>query len=441
MMDGDYDVPYSLVKHKTLANGKTFEQTLAPYFGKISLKDVEDGLPLLTIFVPTLPENSFSAELWDTENQVPFVAIVKNGKNSEDISVLSPEGEWGTIERHLIPSFPVVVIKNSERLTHSVQQGFEESKAARTFHPGNGLTYKFLSDVFDNELVKAPRKENTRVVSPSQIDQKLIDAYNTYKSTDGWQRDMIYYDITPSTPNGSFKYNFVEYIRNFKIAGDARANYAKLADDPGYNEGDPYIKTLRSSGWTEGYYEFKVSTLVLAKNGVGETLTQYFSATGPQLFDVTYTVTKEGVWPFRYNYYTIKTVTAKELQIDAFIMNWDLNKYAFTLRIDIEELDLTVNVVESVSVTSTFATNFEQTVGLDKLGLKFGSTTSTSKTESLTKTYTLGSESLGYVLVNFADNVIISAQTTDPNPANWKYTTREYVNSIFSISVEPKRVQ
>ena len=56
------------------------------------------------MFVPTLPENSFSAELWNTETQMPFVAIRLNTTN--DVPVISPEGEIGTIPSHLIPSFP-----------------------------------------------------------------------------------------------------------------------------------------------------------------------------------------------------------------------------------------------------------------------------------------------------------------------------------------------
>ena len=106
-----------------------------------------------------------------------------------------------------------------------------------------------------------------------------------------------------------------------------------------------------------------------------------------------------------------------------------------------EELDNTVLVEETVSHTSSFANNFEQTIGIGKIGLKFGSSSTTGKTEGLKKIYTTGSDPMGTVLVNFADRVVISAQTTDPNPANWKYTTREYANFMFSISVEPKFVQ
>ena len=224
MMDGDYDVPYSLVKHKTLANGKTFEETLAPYFKEIGLKDIEAGLPLLTIFVPTLPENSFSAELWNTETEIPFVAIVLNTIN--DIPVISPEGEMVTIPANLIPSFPVVVIKENERMVYSTQPGYEQSKATRTFN-ANGLTYKFLDDAFDQELLKK-NSNKLRTATRSQIDQKLIDAYNTYNTVDGWQRDMIYYGITPTSPNGNLSYDFVEHITSFRIAGDVRNNYKHI---------------------------------------------------------------------------------------------------------------------------------------------------------------------------------------------------------------------
>lgn len=36
---------------------------------------VENQIPNLTIFVPELPDNSFSAELWDVETDIPDVGV------------------------------------------------------------------------------------------------------------------------------------------------------------------------------------------------------------------------------------------------------------------------------------------------------------------------------------------------------------------------------
>jgi molecular chaperone DnaK (HSP70) len=45
-----------------------------------------------------------------------------------------------------------------------------------------------------------------------------------------------------------------------------------------------------------------------------------------------------------------------------------------------------------------------------------------------------GNDELGSVIINFADKVIIGRSGTN-------YVTREYDNTVFAISVEPKRVQ
>ena len=101
------------------------------------------------------------------------------------------------------------------------------------------------------------------------------------------------------------------------------------------------------------------------------------------------------------------------------------------MRIDLEEVDNTTVVTETVSQTSKFATNF----GIDasifkKIGLKFGANLENTTTNSLARQYTLNSNQLATFLVNFADNVIISGTTS-----------REYSSDDISISVEPKRVQ
>ena len=121
-------------------------------------------------------------------------------------------------------------------------------------------------------------------------------------------------------------------------------------------------------------------------------------------------------------------------------MNWDLNNYATTLRIDVEESDNTTTYTQTTTETTKFATNFGIDGTIKKIGLKFGASLENNVTNTLVLTYTLGSEILGTALVNFADKAII-AKTNVPFITGEYYNTREYDNGIFSISVEPKRVQ
>ena len=370
---------------------------------------------------------------------MPFVAIQLNTTNN--VPIISPEGEEYILDAELIPSYPVVVIKENERLITDKQNGFALTKTTRILTSSRGVSYKFVDDIFDNEL-KENRKinDNHRVVQSWEIDQKLITAFQTYIGADGWQRDYIYYDITPSAPNGQLSYDFVEHIRYFDIVNaNVRAVYDEMAKQT--TEADPQIKSgKKSSGWTEGYFEIRANTLIQAQNGIGSTITNNYLVSGPGLFNVTYTIDRRGVWPFRYDYYIINTVTDKPQLTNYPIVNWDLNNYGASFRVDIEETDNTTIVSESTTETVKFATNFgiDVTV-LKKLGLKFGASLERTTSSTQTRQYTLGSYQMGTVVVNFADNVIISNAClvcADPG-----YVTREYANNIFSIGVEPKRVQ
>ena len=72
--DQDCDVLYQMIKDRPVGEGKTFRQVLLEHAGNESaLKAIEKELPLLTILVPELPENSFSAATWNVDTQVPWL--------------------------------------------------------------------------------------------------------------------------------------------------------------------------------------------------------------------------------------------------------------------------------------------------------------------------------------------------------------------------------
>lgn len=430
MSNGDYNVLYALVKDKKLSSGKSFEEARAPHFGGLDkLRAIERQAPLLTMFVPTLPENSFSAEKWDADSEIPFVAIRLSSTN--DVPIISPEGEEYMLDSELIPSYPVVVIKDNERMMYKGQLGYDQLKSTRVLTNSEGVNYKFVSDIFDSHIQSQRSQENFRLIT--NIDQKLVDAYNIYQGADGWQRDYIYYGLTPGNPNGQLSYDFVEHIRSFNIVGNARSVFNAMSAN-NTDVSDPQIHSgKRSSGWTEGNFEIKANVLIQAKNGIGQNIPSDYLVNGTGLFNVTYIIDRRGVWPFRYDYFIINTVTAKPQAVNFPIVPWDLNNYAAVFRIDIEESDSPTKVTTSTTETVKFATNFaiEGTL-LKKIGLKFGASLENTVSNTVTRETTLGSYEMGPVIVNFADKVVVSG---------FPYNSREYSNNVYSISVEPKRVQ
>ncbi|MDX6189930.1 hypothetical protein SGQ83_11265 [Flavobacterium sp. Fl-318] len=432
MFDNDYEVLYQMIKDERLEGNITVREMILKNLGNEALlNSIEINNPTLTILVPELPENSFSAQLWNTENQIPKVAIRLSTTNN--IPVINLDGSEEIIKQEYIPAYPIIVIKDNERIVvsnNSVNKGIK----TRSVGVFNGVNYKFLDNSFDG--VNKSKAELARTVEVSAIDPKIITAYNTYNAVnvDGWQRDYIYYGITPDSQKGPFKYNFQEGIKSFMLQGDLNSAYDKIAEQTG----DPYMPGRISAndlsnigGWADGSFEFKVRILVNAKNGVGSEIIKYFSARVRDLFSFKYLG-----GPF---YFYRRFEGFKKMDLNIPIFNWDLDQYASTIKIDVEEVDLTVTTVLTESRNAEFASNFSVDVSggykdYVKVGLKYGTSQKITKTSTVQKTFTEGNDLLGDVIVNFADNVIIGADGAN-------YTTREYSSGLYSIGIEPIRVQ
>lgn len=62
MIDDDYDVLYMLVKDVKLKDNSTLESSLSKYMPIKDISNLIQEIPTLTIFVPELIDDSFSAE-------------------------------------------------------------------------------------------------------------------------------------------------------------------------------------------------------------------------------------------------------------------------------------------------------------------------------------------------------------------------------------------
>ena len=144
--DYDYDVLYMLVKDKKLSGGGTLEEFLSKYMSKENLLALYKEMPTLTVFVPVLPNDIFSAEKWNVAQEVPFVAY-KSKENQ--ILFVDNAGKVNTIKSNEIPSFPIVVVKPSERviLRSASTRNFKEANVVRA---ENGLNFVFEYEEFNN---------------------------------------------------------------------------------------------------------------------------------------------------------------------------------------------------------------------------------------------------------------------------------------------------
>lgn len=432
--DKDYDVLFNLIKDQKMEDGESVYEKITKYASsKENFEMNLNKMPLLTIYVPVLPE--FSAENWKPESQIPMIAVEPD-KKQKDVEIYDGDGNKIELEFKYIPAFPVIVIKENERVTiqntgsnnlNSNRQFIKGSDMPVAFAKKDGLTYSFISNDFNGTI-------QSRVTTASGIDAVNIEAFN---SGDEWQRDYVYYGITPTNTNGIFTNRFSEFIRSFKFINGN--DYYLVSDQTG----DPTLRNpfiyfddvppLPSYKWTEGNYEFRISILINAKNGVGQELRKIFTAQGQDLFEPVYQIKKN----FLYWTYTVVGVTSKEFYpTNLELIPWDLEQYGSAWKFIVSEYDPTEELTRSVTNSSTFGANFGVDINTGqktKIGPKFGISATTTSSTTYTYKTTTGSDDLGEGILDFRSPIIT-------NYASGNYATYEVTTGVVSLSVEPKRI-
>lgn len=465
-IDYDYDVLYSLIKDEQINDGISFEDLLSQHLTQEELDNIPIYLPTLTIFIPTLPEDYFSAEKWDIENEVPAIAIQINKKR--DILIYHLNGEEEIIPIGIIPAFPILVVKENERIVKNTILTRSNNSLASHSH------LQFIDKTFDNTRnINAnadylninlysrppsggtdPSVDNPELYLPDNL-KKIIDACNVYPiSSSGWQRDYVYYDISPNKDKGPFNYNFKEYLVGFEMLGNGTDAYYKISDqdeDPKTNIGITQLGNILN--WTDGEFEFKAKVYLGNKNAFGNELITFFRVNPNDLFsaDTEITASRPGM-----TYFKIKGLICKRARLDLPLFEWNLENYSANIKIAIEEVDGQETTVETTTTSSEFATNFNfdaawgETV---KIGAKFGTSYKETRTISFQITKTRGNDELGEIIVNFADPIILdnklkvnvhtqggrpgSTVTYDSEPAS--YNTK-YSTGWYRLYITPKRI-
>ena len=452
MFDRDYDVLYHLIKNEDLDNGGTVRDLLLKHIGEEELSEIERTIPLLTLFVPELPENTFSASLWNVTEQIPVVGITSNKTNN--VNIINSDGDAYVLPCHVAPGFPVVVVKECERVV--VTEGGKSTASGRTMS-GGGVSFQFLGDCFDGSLKIAKSDQeigatqtssNGRLTALSLTKHlKLMLAYTAFPNTNGWQRDYMYYNLTPEVTKGPFVSDIVEHITLFRLRGDAVSAYQKISDqtsgahiDPKFQEGYWWDSRYSpqpsvSVGWTGGYFEFRVTVTMNSKiSTIGNQFIAYFHATPVELFDMRW-VRPSAENPY---FYYLKIMGTKDKYTNLQLFPWDLESYSSTIKIEIEEIDEEKTVNRSETRTSKVADNFGFDAGFGevvKLGLKYGKNVAKDKTQTLQWTETQGSDKLGSVILNFGDRFITGTQS-DGNGGTL-FNVPEYTTGWYSIMILP----
>lgn len=439
MFDKDYDILYQMVKDYPIGNGETFRERLAHYAASSNeLISIEQQLPLLTIFIPTLP-GGFSAETWQTDTEVPLVAVRKLG--DKKIPFYGADGREAIMQPSDTPGFPVVVIKQNERVLAATGSTRTENEKTPFFYQNQQFSFNFTGGAFDgihsnpktaariapqvNKLSVAAGNGGTagRVAhAPGfEAEERVISAPNitAFELTQAnpsaiWQRDYVYYGLTPTNNRGPLKTNFRETIRAFRLS---TAGINKIADHPtnpaDYDPLNPVVGSTNgnTSAWTDGYFEFTINVLYNAKVGQNSTSVD-FGARPDDLYDITYEHIQGGFWLWKYDYYKITSVTPKIMYPSVDIATWDLQNFGTAWVYKIYETNTTTSVTQTYRLQTTYAENFEinagGTIGVVKVDGKYGASATTVRENTISYAYKLESTNLGEKVAYFYNPVIVS---------------------------------
>lgn len=431
--DKDYDVFYPFVRDKIVCGEKTFRDCLLDYVDEKSLLKIENDNPFLTIYVPDWEWlGAFSVNDWDTSNDDVFVGIADNNSKHR---LFSNGAYFGTLNEGEIPNFPIMIIKDNERMTLTQPATRAES-----------LEYSFVDDAFDNSIstrVTAQEYRRYFAVNPgsnyvsksdfAKISPESIAAWKEYGDDEyESQRNLVYFNAKKNENRGLINPKIRESIVAIKLI-DTNC----IEED----EKDPHLhkakkkrsdfsdEDLLEEIWSEGNLEIKFHVTTLDQNNQSIVLCDNALSVKPKdLFDVSsikcHFYHKSTFSPKEYVYLPTKSDLVPKwyylpdvLKLDY----WNLSKESTALSVYVYELDaeITDEVELNESLTKQNSISFGAKIGGKyELNFDFNAPTST-----VTHKYTVkkGSDKLGDIVVYYND-YIIKSETTDKYELNY-YST------------------
>ena len=336
-----------------------------------------------------------------------------------------------TLSLDEVPCFNVLILNENERV------------GVKATTRGEVKDYYFVNPIYDNVSVKATRSQ---ILSSSQIGQRAISAYSYFYSPDGgpfsyeFQRDYIYYGITPENNSGTLIGSTSEYINYIEV--DPRM-YARIADQDedarltgkttATREKRPYTESeLLAKFWTKGSYCFHI---VVSTSTQSNAFDIPIVAAPSDLWDFNiHTWKSQHKTAFRHSKYTSKICLEDFTPKPYYISNdrlislgkWDISKESLERYVSVYEWD------ESESIDSTSTYEFTDVVSQSIDGKLSGSYSwekkasvsgevnynwkdveTTKKTHTVSIKVTKKSDNLGCTTIYYNDPIIEKSISND----------------------------
>lgn len=440
MFDKNYDFLYYPLRNEKVDDNLSFRDILVANSSEKEITVIEKNLPLLNILVPRIAFLNVFPENLDTKDSGIPVAI-ENNDNGTDLYVRGQKvDEFADSE---FPGFNVIVVNLNTRVSAS------EASSTRSTN-GELWSYNFKSKNYNgNTLTRSYNSSFDHSQMPSYLYKKAEKAFEKGFNKDdnsinqiAFQRDNIYYGMTPTKTTGELNRSVTEYLSYMIV--DPKV-YTKISDEQSNHiNDDPYIKensiinkknplshdeVIRKM-WTEGAYNF---------------IFEISSSNSKESAKMPIPVFPEEIWNFnikgsfkkgglfhrdKYKYEIDPTkFTSKIYYFDPATVTfgkWDIANESLVRYISIYEEDSGDDVTETSteSFTHVQSSNFKGDIkiglGLGNIGGKqatgdadFSSQTNSSNTTTTTNTITIkrhqGDDLLGYKIpIYFYDPIIVS---------------------------------
>lgn len=420
-LDNDYDVIYGFCKDHFVQGKETFQDVLTDfeeYPGQ--LEEIVINNPTLTILVPQLPGDVFSADTWDTKNTIPFVTA----NVGKAIPVYYDGIEVYRIKENEVPAIATLLVKDNERIR-------SKTPSLKASSGLNKTSYEFISEAFDGfsktkSRATVQNDPNLRTFLNTfdfEVSPKIMQGATEFPITNGgWQRDYVYYNLKNiPNPKGVLDRSYYECISAIKITNSG-LSLMMDQDDPTYSNTDNYNtrdekRSYRGPGkfWRDGKFEIQIDVLINDISGAGSVFSTVVSAKGDELFGSEYSETvnvpprNSPAGTPTYVYRTLSKMVPRYFYCHIPIKEWELDKMGSSWKISLRENDDNTVITQSETTTTKFASNFGVDVGWGekvKIGLKFGVSAEVTNTSTTSVQRTLSNDFLGDAIVNFSDPIL-----------------------------------
>lgn len=392
--DRNYDILYGAVKDEQIG-GVKFHDILSSYSTVDSLNDMTAGIPLLNIYLTrTAIFGIFPEDLDVNDEEVPIAVSMSDSTRFFVNGTLET-----TMAKGEIPAFHVFVVNENSRVV--VNNGVD--------YVSNGLKalsrndYTFKSPLFDARLDNNLKSIRTNM---SVAGRRVHDAFQYFHGAGhgsdqkAFQRDYLYYGITPYKQTGTLNASTSEYLCYIKVSPRA---YFKIADvmPTGSIQEDPICEEQRNPSdehwvakykgtdsqkrkltqeelvdklWTKGAYELRFD-IIDSKQGEANVI--YVPVRPEEIWNFNLDIDRQHKTWFRHTKSTYKIDPKKFTSKEYFLPEaidlgkWDISTESMyrSIRVSEEDDGEEVTTKYSYEIVRMSSHNFK---GSTKLNVGFG---------------------------------------------------------------------